>query len=38
VRFDTRSLSKTVTSGSLGNYSATLSTSRRQQFSLRYSF
>lgn len=38
VRFDTRSLTRTVTSGSLGNYSATLSTSRRQQFSLRYSF
>lgn len=38
VRFDTRSLTRGVTSGTFGNYSATLTTARRQQFSLRYAF
>ncbi len=38
VRFDTRGLSKNPTSGSFGNYSTTLTSQRRQEFSLRYSF
>ncbi len=38
VRFDPRSLSRTLTSGTLGNYSYTSTTPRRMQFSLRYSF
>jgi hypothetical protein len=38
VRFNTRNLTTNPTSGSFGNYSATLTTARRMQFSLRYSF
>jgi hypothetical protein len=41
VRFDTNpstSLGDVYTSGSLGNYSATLTKPRKMQFSLRYSF
>lgn len=38
VRFDTRSLTTNPTSGSFGNYSNTLTTARRMQFSLRYAF
>jgi Carboxypeptidase regulatory-like domain/TonB dependent receptor len=36
VRFNT--VSSNLTSGTFGNYSTTLTTSRRMQFSLRYSF
>ncbi len=36
VRFN--ALSSNLTSGTFGNYSSTLTTSRRMQFSLRYSF
>jgi hypothetical protein len=36
VRFNT--VSSNLTSGTFGNYSSTLTTSRRMQFSLRYSF
>ena len=36
VRFN--GLTTNLTSGSLGNYSSTLTTARRQQFSLRYQF
>ncbi len=40
VRFDTgpNTLGRTLTSGNLGIYNATLSTPRRMQFSLRYDF
>ncbi len=38
VRFNTRSLTTNPTSASFGNYSATLTTPRRQEFSLRYAF
>ena len=38
VRFNTRNLTTTPTSGSFGNYSAMLNTPRRQEFSLRYTF
>ena len=38
VRFDTRGLTTNPTSGSFGNYSTTLTTARRMQFSLRYAF
>ncbi|MGI4831469.1 MAG: hypothetical protein ACRYFU_25295, partial [Janthinobacterium lividum] len=36
VRFN--GLTTNLTSGTLGNYSSTLTTSRRMQFSLRYQF
>jgi hypothetical protein len=38
VRFNTRGLTTTPTSGSFGNYSSTLTTARRQEFALRYDF
>jgi hypothetical protein len=38
VRFNTRNLTTNPTSSSFGNYSATLTTARRMQFSLRYAF
>ena len=38
VRFDVNSLQTVSSSGSLGNYSSTLSTPRVMQFSLRYTF
>lgn len=38
VRFNTRGMTTTPTSNSFGNYSTTLTTPRRQEFSLRYTF
>ncbi len=38
VRFNTRNLGTNPTSTTFGNYSATLTTPRRQEFSLRYAF
>ena len=38
VRFNTRNLTTNPTRTSFGNYSATLTTPRRQEFALRYAF